>query len=526
MKNKQTIEKAFDSHTRAYYTQVCVAMLANYIQKCTERSEEICPLPSLSPQDMSKLRDTDFPQELSFQNIPELIKNFIDLSNHTMHPRSMGHQTAVPLPLEVIPSMCMAILNSSMSCYETWPISSVLEKKMITRLSGKIGYDSTQAWGFFTSWGSLGGLTALLAARQQTAWDIRTNGSAQQKLAIMCSSESHYSLRRAAHIMGLWTQGIVLVPSNETWKIEKDVIQKTYTNAVKDGKKIFAFVSSACNTGPWIYEDIQIAADFCEQHGIWLHVDGAHGASAVLSTEYNYLTKGIERADSVVRDMHKLMLTPTLLTAVIFKNEAHSFTAVQHAAPYLYEGMGNKEKTQQGQDHLYDVSQRSLECTKSAMVFKLYFGLMSHGTKVYSNHVTSRFNITRQFATLIKQEPEFELGVEPEANIILFRYIPVTTKTAYELDQLQLQIRKEMLKWGKFYLVKTIFKGKTYLRCSLMNPLTTMEDIQKMLHEIKNIWHNLVSSKKIVHTDHTIPYEIPKKLVSHTVYFSPFLPQK
>ncbi len=518
------MNKAFDSNTWTYYIHVCTSILADYIKKSLNRSDDIIPLPQISPKDMCDLRSTDFPQELNFEEIPELIKKFLTFSNHTLHPKSMWHQTAVPFPLEVIPAMCMSILNSSMSCYETWPISSILEKKMIERLAQHIWYTPNTAGGFFTSGGSLWSLTALLAARQQVEWDIRQNGIKKhgRQLAIMCSSESHYSLRRSAQILGLWKNGIVIVPSNASWKVTSDAIVATYQKALKQGKHVFAYIASACNTWPGIYENISHAADFCASNNIRLHVDGAHGASALLSTTYKYLLKDIHRADSVVRDMHKLMLTPTLLTAVIFKKEANSFKAVDHAAPYLYDN----HKTD---DHFYDVSKRSLECTKSSMIFKLYFGLMTHWTNIYSEYITSRFDLARKFAAQIAKYESLELGVAPESNIVLFRYLPKTPLKHEKLNSIQINIRKALLKKWKFYIVKTIFQERVYLRCSLMNPFTTLEDINELLLEVIKLWDLYTSTDSFKNStsksyqDSEITYEIPKQLVSHIRYISSFL---
>src|SRR5690606_595012 len=111
---------------------------------------------------------------------------------------------------------------------------------------------------------------------------------------------------------------------------------------------------------------------FCKEKDLWFHVDGAHGASIIVSEKYKHLLKGVECADSIVWDAHKMLLMPSLSTAVIFRNGRDSYRPFSQAASYLFHG--------DPEDEWYNLGQRTLECTKNNMAAKLYICLMACGT--------------------------------------------------------------------------------------------------------------------------------------------------
>ena len=206
--------------------------------------------------------------------------------------------------------------------------------------------------------------------------------------------------------------------------------------ARRAGRHVLAVVASAGSTATGAVDPLEAVADFCARHGLWFHVDGAHGASAVLSPRYRGLLRGIERADSVVWDAHKMMLMPALITAVLFRDGARSFDAFAQEASYLFHGQQERA--------WHDVAQRTLECTKEMMALKLYTCLSVLGTRVFQDALEGSFDLARAFAHKLQAAEDFELAVEPECNIVCFRHTPRGVPEG-ELDALQARLRETLV---------------------------------------------------------------------------------
>lgn len=452
-----------------------IDLLADYLKHVQLKETDV--LPSANPDIMLAEWSKSF-ENKSKADVPSIFKKVIEQSMHLHHPCCIGHQIASPLPLAALCDLTSSFLNNPSDMFETGPVGTVMEKILINWMAKLIGF-SADASGFFTSGGSLGNLTALLAARQAKAgYDVWKDGvNSASKLTVLVSEQAHYSIKKAAQIIGLGENGVMLVPADEKFCMDIGALRQKYNEANSEDKKIIAVVCDSCSTATGSYDPIDLIADFCEEHDLWLHVDGAHGASALLSNKYKGLLKGIERADSVIWDGHKMMLMPSLVTAVIFKNSKNSYKAFSQEAPYLFE----KDK----HEEWYNFIHRTFECTKPTIGLKLFISLMIYGEDFFANYVTSRYDLTKKFAQLIKEQPDFELAVEPQSNIICFRYIPRDFKG--DINILQKNIRKKILETGSFYIVKVDLNNRIYFRCTVINPLTNENEIKDLLTLIRKL---------------------------------------
>ena len=140
----------------------------------------------------------------------------------------------------------------------------------------------------------------------------------------MVSEEAHYSVARAARIMGWGEKGIVKIPVNSHLRTDTSALIQTLAKARQDGLRVIALVGNACTTSTGTYDPLDEMADFAQKEGLWFHVDGAHGGAAAFSEKYRHLVKGIEQVGSVVIDFPKMMLAPAL-TAAVSSNGGHSY---------------------------------------------------------------------------------------------------------------------------------------------------------------------------------------------------------
>jgi L-2,4-diaminobutyrate decarboxylase len=473
-KMNEKLKECYDSDKFRIMGHQLIDELADYL-KTVGSAEMTSVLPGIPPEQMMAGWPADFETE-GKGRFMEMTTALIRQSNHLHHPHYIGHQCTAPLPMAALLDFVGSFLNNGSAIYEMGPVNVIMERRLIEWMAQLANFGK-QADGVFTSGGTIGNLTALLAARQiQAGYNIWQDGAwHNQPLAILASAQAHYSVKRAAAVMGLGESGCISVAVDQNFKMTLPALSAQLEQAQKNKIKIMAVVANCCSTATGSYDPLEEIADFCRKHQLWLHVDGAHGASALLSQKYRVLLTGIEHADSLVWDAHKMMLMPSLTTAVIFKNGRHSYSAFSQEASYLFEN--------QPQDEWFNYAHRTMECTKIMMGAKLYMCVKLLGTRYFSDYIDYTYDLTREFAGLIQSTADFQLLCPPESNIICFRFIRPGMNTL-ALNQLQKQIRQQLLKTEKFYLVQANLQGELYLRCTIINPLTRLADLEDLLKEI------------------------------------------
>ncbi len=404
---------------------------------------------------------------------PEILKR----TTHTHHPKYVGHQVSAPAPITLLTAMTSALLNNGMAVYEMGMAPSAIEKVVTGIICDKIGYDD-QSSGLLTSGGTLANLTALLSARKAKIPQDIWNEGYNKPLGIMVCEQAHYCIDRAAKIMGLGEKGIVKIPSKTNFSMDISQLEVSYQAATEKGIKVFAIVGSAPSTATGAYDDLNAIANFANEKDIWFHVDGAHGGAAIFSDKYKHLLSGIEKSDSVVIDGHKMMLMPTITTALLFRNKLHAQHTFSQKADYLLNDEVEEDWINSGK--------KTFECTKTMMCMHWYILFKFYGEKVFNEYVTRQYDLAKDFEEILVADPNFELAASPMSNILCFRYLD-SSKNDKDLNDLNARIRQNLLEDGEFYLVQTRLSGVHYLRTSLMNPFTTIHHLTALLSKIKEV---------------------------------------
>jgi L-2,4-diaminobutyrate decarboxylase len=453
-----------------------VDQLADYL--LTVRKGDMPVLPVPEPSALA----ARFQQALPIEPAPDaaaafsrLVQEYIQLGNHLHHPGNVGHQVAPALPAAALAELAIGLLNQSMAVYEMSPCATHIEHQTVRWLCGLVGWDQ-RFDGVFTAGGSLGNLTALLAARNHVtggaAWEQGTRAGAP--LVFLVSEHAHYSVVRAAGILGLGQQNVLRVPVDGHFCMDMAALAECHRAAEAQGKKVAAVVGSAGTTATGAFDPLCEIGEFCRARGVWFHVDGAHGASVLLSPKYRDLAAGIELADSVAWDSHKMLFMPGLATALLFRDGTHGYEAFHQEASYLFARHSFPE---------HDLGLRTIECTRPVQAWKLWVAFQLYGTRGLGELVTQKIDLAREFAAMLKAAPDFELLTEPQCNILCFRHLPAGAETmsAKQLNEHQAKVRQRILASGKFYLVQTGIGEKLYLRCTLMSALTTAQDLARLI---------------------------------------------
>ena len=405
--------------------------------------------------------------------VPEILKR----TTHTHHPKYMGHQVATTAPITALTSMVSSLLNNGMAVYEMGMSPSAIEKVVINSICKKIGY-THDFGGLLTSGGTLANLTALVSARKaKVSHDVWNEGH-QKSLGILVCEEAHYCVDRAAKIMGLGELGIIKIPAKDNFSMDTSRLETYFNTAVKKGIEVFAIIGSAPSTATGAYDDLNTIAKFAQEKNLWFHVDGAHGGAAIYSNKYKYILKGIENADSVVIDGHKMMLMPTITTALLFKDKIHMQNTFSQKADYLLDDVP--------EDDWINSGKKTFECTKTMMCLHWYALLKFYGENLFNEYVTRQFDLAKEFETMLQEDPQFELATSPQSNILCFRIVKAD-KTNEELNELNATIRRKLLEDGEFYIVQTKLRKIHYLRTTLMNPFTVKTHLVQLTNKIKEM---------------------------------------
>jgi len=408
------------------------------------------------------------------------LQTFLDGATRLHHPGFVAHQIALPHYASALADLISGILNNGMSVFEMGPTAGALEVTVIDWMLEKVGWQPTgrngarlpasgglPGGGVLTHGGSLANFTALLAARAAVApeaWQEGTPGD----LVVLAPATAHYSMARGVATMGLGTDALVEVPSDETGRILPDDLPAALASVIESGKRVMALCANACATATGLYDPLQEVGAFCRDHGIWFHVDGAHGASALLHPQERRRMAGVALADSLTWDAHKLLQTSALCAAVLFRDGRHLLGTFQQNAAYVLDGT---------REIGHDFIGHQFECTKSPLGLKLFLVLAMAGEEALEKNVGVLWERTRQIHDQIAARPGFHVLCTPESNILCFRHAGD--------DEEQSRVRQELMKKGDFLLSQADVAGKRWLRMTVMNPLTDEATIRSLLDRIE-----------------------------------------
>jgi L-2,4-diaminobutyrate decarboxylase len=477
IKSKSVIPSPFNPDEFRKEGHLLVDTLSDYLEKALS-GEDMPVLPWNDPDSLAEYFSFDSAGGEE-ESLNDFTKRIIENSIHIHNPHYIGHQVTSPLPVTVLTQFCTTLLNNGAAIYEMGPVNMAMEKNVIKRFGALIGY----AGGFdgiFTHGGTAGNLTAMLAARQvKTNYNIWEDGvKEQERPGYIISEQAHYSVGRNVKIMGLGEGSIVKVPVDKYFRINTDMLEEAKASAEKKGINIISVVASSSSTATGSYDDLEVVADFCEKYDLWMHVDGAHGMGVLFSEKYRDRVRGIERADSVVIDFHKMFLVPALNTLVMFKNGERSFETFAQKASYLF------QKSQK--NVWYNSAIRTIECTKSALGIIAYTGLKYYGNSYYRQYIDERYDLTTAFAQIVKSDKQLQLATEPQSNIICFRFAPEGFED-HALNQINSEIRDTIIKEGSFYIVQVELDGKIWLRLTIINPVTSLDDLIGLLVRVRSV---------------------------------------
>jgi L-2,4-diaminobutyrate decarboxylase len=383
--------------------------------------------------------------------------------NHLYHPRYAGHQVSAPLPAAIWTEPLIAALNQSVAVWEMSPVATVIEHRVIRWLCDLAGFGA-EAGGTLTTGGTEATLTALLAARAHVCRDSWTAGIPSPAPLLVCGEHVHYAVSRAAGILGLGMANVVRIPAR-AYAMDVTALRAALDQASRDARTVMAIVATAGSTPTGSFDDLDAIGRLADDRGIWLHVDAAHGGSALLSDTHRHRLAGIERARSIALDPHKMMLLPLQAGTLLVRDGHDLDRAFAQEAPYLFHT-----------DQTEDLGTRSLLCSRRADVLKLWVAFQRYGASGIGALYDHLCETTRALYRAVERHPAFEVMHEPSANILCFRH------TGSDDDNRDL--RKDYNRSGHGWITTTMLDGRRVLRATIMNPRTTADDVAAIVEEL------------------------------------------
>ncbi|MFJ5116461.1 pyridoxal phosphate-dependent decarboxylase family protein [Kitasatospora sp. NPDC088548] len=397
-------------------------------------------------------------------------------------PACAAHLHCPPLAVAAAADLAVSALNPSQDSWDQAPAATALETALIAELAALVGYDPARATGVLTSGGTESNLMGLMLARDQKLDGIvELDGiPAGVTPRIIASRAAHFSVQRAAALLGLGERAVVPVPVDRELRMDPAALERALAETSWAGQTPIAVVATAGTTDTGAIDPLHTAADLAARYGAWLHVDAAYGGGALLSARLAPLLDGIARADSVSLDWHKLGWQPAA-AGIFLTRRAESYVSLARRAEYL----NPADDEQAGYPSLLG---RSLRTTRRADAFKIAVTLRTLGRDGLGRLVDACHELALDTAEAVRAEPELELHGEPVLTTVVFRYRPPGERDPAAVDRLNGALRRALLRTGRAVVGRTELPGegpgRVRLKLTLLNPHTTPADVGALLHEV------------------------------------------
>jgi len=412
--------------------------------------------------------------------IDEVATDVLAETVNVSHPRTAAHLHCPPTVSGLAAETMLSATNQSLDSYDQSGAATVVEERLLTALGDLFGLGDGSD-GVVTSGGTQSNFQALLLARDRYC-EERLDHDAQaaglppeaDDLRIVCSAEAHFTAEQSAHHLGLGHDAVVTVGTDAEHRMDVDELDATLDGLDEAGKEVFAVVGTAGTTDFGAIDPLDRLAERARTHDAWFHVDAAFGGALALTDDADRLA-GVERADSVSVDFHKLFFQPISCGALILdEREAFGYAA------------RNDDYLNPADSALPNLVSKSTQTTRRFDALKPYLAFRALGREGIAEAVETVCTTANRAATLLDSSHDFALLAEPSLNTVLFRYEPRELADD-DLDALNTAAREALFRDGRAVVARTEVDGVEALKLTLMNPLTTLDDVADILDALRDV---------------------------------------
>ncbi|XP_049807352.1 glutamate decarboxylase [Schistocerca nitens] len=478
--------------TREFLLKV-VDVLLEYIKQSHDRNAKV--LEFHHPAEMRSLLDLELPDRgVSLQQLVDDCQTTLKYQVRTGHPHFFNQLSCGLDLVSMAGEWLTATANTNMFTYEIAPVFILMEHVVLERMREIIGWrggDSILAPG-----GSVSNLYAFLAARHRMFPGYKEKGlhSINGQLVMYTSDQCHYSVKSCAAVCGLGTDNCVLVPSDDKGRMIPSELERLIVERKMRGQIPFFVNATAGTTVLGSFDPIEPIADICQKYKLWLHIDAAWGGGLLMSRKYRHPRfTGVERADSVTWNPHKLMGALLQCSTVHFREEGILISCNQMSAEYLFM-----------QDKLYDVQydtgDKVIQCGRHNDIFKLWLQWRAKGTEGFERMMDRLMELSQYMVRRIKSMPEkFYLIMEPEMVNVCFWYVPTRMRSmTHDREREKLLGQITPLLKGRMMMAGTLMVGyqplderPNFFRNIISSAAVTEADVDFLLSEMDRLGHDL-----------------------------------
>ena len=407
----------------------------------------------------------------SWVSVWATVETYLDNCVKTAHPQYFNQLWAGQSEPALVGCVIEAIANTSMYTYEVAPVATLIENEMLSVFKRIFGFDSGEAQ--VTSGGSNSNYIALLLALHQKFPDIKKSGLyGLPKCAVFVSSDAHYSMDKASVMSGIGLDSLYKIPTDEHGVMRTDELDRQIQTCIAEGRVPVSIVGTAGTTVRGAYDNFEVLAEIARQHGCWLHVDGAWGGAVAFASEANRFLKGIDKADSMTWDAHKMLGIP-LMCGVLFTRNTGHFDRVCNLGDTSYIFHDTEDRQ--------DLGPYSLQCGRRVDMLKMWLEYVFYGEQGFTDRIDNFMRLSKVAEERIKAEPTLELQSERWINNICFR---TTVCRSDDLNSFNKKVRERLHQQGSSFVNIAYLGEELTVRLIITNKDVTESDI----HEFFDLW--------------------------------------
>ena len=400
--------------------------------------------------------------------------------DHAVHFHDPGYMAHLNCPV-AIPAVAAEALTAAVNtAVETWDQSTtatLVEQRLVDWTTARIGFPAAgEPDGVFTSGGTQSNFQALFTAREERL--SRTSPASRRerldRLRIVAGEHAHFSVAKAAHLLGLAADAVVLVPAGRGGAMDVPALERALHEVAASGGEVAAVVATAGSTDLGVVDPLPEIADLCRAHAVWLHVDAAYGGGLLVSPTRRHLLGGIERADSVTVDFHKSWFQPVAASALLLR-----------AGRNLRFSTWNAEYLNPHHAVRPNLVDKSLQTTRRFDALKLWMTLRAVGAEGLGRALDRVLDLAQEAGRMVEEAPDMELVAAPVLSTVLFRHRPPGLGDD-EGDRLVEEVRSALFDSGRAVVASTVLDGRRCLKFTFLNPETTPADVERVLDLVRD----------------------------------------
>jgi aromatic-L-amino-acid decarboxylase len=444
--------------------------------------EEYPVLAQVKPGDIADRLPETPPEEP--EDMGEIFNDFKQIllpgMTHWQHPSFFAYFPANTSEPSILAEFLTAALGAQCMVWQTSPAATELEEVVMDWLRQMLGLPEGFS-GVIQDTASTSTLCALVCARERaTVFAVNKHGfrdGTTQRLMIYTSEESHSSVEKGAKIAGFGKDCLRIIPAGEDFAMLPEELEKAIDADVKDGHIPCCVVATLGTTSSTGMDPLRPIGEICNQHGSWIHVDGAMAGTAAILPEMRHILDGIEFADSFVFNPHKWMFTNFDCSAYFCKDPKVLTSTFEILPEYLKTDVDRRVK---------NFRDWGIPLGRRFRALKLWFVIRHFGIKGLQEKIRGHMELAKEFQSWLGEDPRFEVMAPLTISLVCFRYHPSHGKFAEEeLEQMNKDLMDELNGSGKMFITHTKLKGKFALRLCIGQTNTTREHVRKAWEGIR-----------------------------------------